>query len=272
VVRNDSDSSARRLESDERGGAAGRGAGWHAGRAPCRQQALRPYTEEDTDLLLSIGNHAGIALENHRLHCRLAESYLSTIAVLADAIEAKDPYTRGHCESVARIAVGVAQKLGWQDDALEHIRYAGALARHRQDRHSRRHSAQAGPLLPEEYQVIQRHASIGSDLVSRVPSLEPIAHIILHHHERVDGSGYPDGQSGDGISLASRIICVVDAFDAMTTPRPYRDPVSQQEALEELQRCTDTQFDSTIVRLIADVLFERAMPNQVLEPTSDTGL
>jgi putative nucleotidyltransferase with HDIG domain len=144
-------------------------------------------------LLLAIGSHAGIALENHRLHCQLAESYLSTIAVLADAIEAKDPYTRGHCESVASIAVNVAQKLGWQDDALEHIRYAALLHDIGKIGIPDGILLKPGRLLPEEYQVIQRHTAIGSDLVSRVPSLEPIAATILHHHERIDGSGYPDG-------------------------------------------------------------------------------
>jgi HD-GYP domain-containing protein (c-di-GMP phosphodiesterase class II) len=126
-----------------------------------------------------------------------------------------------------------------------------------------------GRLLPEEYQVIQRHTAIGSDLVRRVPSLEPIAATILHHHERIDGSGYPDGLSGEDISLASRIIGVVDAFDAMTTPRPYREPVSPQEALEELRRCAGTQFDKGIVDLVAVVLAERAKPNETVEPLTD---
>lgn len=231
-----------------------------------------PFSDDDTDLLLAIGNHAGIALENHRLHCQLAESYLSTIAVLADAIEAKDPYTRGHCESVAGIAVSVAQKLGWQDDALEHIRYAALLHDIGKIGIPDGILLKPGRLLPEEYQVIQRHTAIGSDLVSRVPSLEPIAATILHHHERVDGSGYPSGLSGEDISLASRIIGVVDAFDAMTTPRPYREPVSPQEALEELRRCTGTQFDEGIVNLVAIVLSERAKPNETVQPVADTAL
>ncbi|HEX8237211.1 MAG TPA: HD domain-containing phosphohydrolase [Abditibacteriaceae bacterium] len=231
-----------------------------------------PFTEEDTDLLLAIGSHAGIALENHRLHCQLTESYLSTIAVLADAIEAKDPYTRGHCESVAGIAVRVAQKLGWQDDALEHLRYAALLHDIGKIGIPDGILLKPGRLLPEEYQVIQRHTSIGRDLVSRVPSLEPIAATILHHHERIDGSGYPDGLSGEDISLASRIISVVDAFDAMTTPRPYRDPISPQEALEELRRCTGTQFDEKVVNLIAVVLAERTKPNETVEPVADASL
>lgn len=215
------------------------------------------FTDDDTDLLLSIGNHAGVALENNRLHCQLAESYISTIAVLADAIEAKDPYTRGHCESVAAVALDVARLLGWEGIELDNIRYAALLHDVGKIGIPDGVLLKPGRLLPEEYQMIQRHSLIGSDLVRRVPALEAIAPIILHHHERVDGSGYPDGQSGEEITMASRIIGVVDAFDAMTTPRPYRDPVSPQEALEELRRCAGGQFDSAVVDTVAKVLAQR---------------
>jgi len=226
------------------------------------------FSDDDTDLLLSIGNHAGIAMENNRLHCALAEAYVSTIAALADAIEAKDPYTRGHCESVAGIAVEVAQKLGWNQTQIDHIRYAALLHDVGKIGIPDGILLKPGRLLPEEYQVIQRHASIGSDLVSRVAAMSDIAPIILHHHERVDGTGYPDGQTGDDISLASRIIGVVDAFDAMTTPRPYREAVAASEALEELKRCAGKQFDEYIVDLVGEVLAARAEKNETLLQTA----
>ncbi len=223
------------------------------------------FTDEDTDLLLSIGSHAGIALENNRLHCELSENFLATIAVLADAIKAKDPYTRGHCESVAEIAVCIAQKLGWKHEEMDTLRYAallhdigkigipdGILMKH-------------GRLLPEEHMVIQRHSIIGRDLVCRVRALKDVAPIILHHHERMDGSGYPDGLHGEEIALAARIISVVDAYDAMTSPRPYRSAVSPPEALEELRRHAGSQFDTDIVDIIHNVLEERAQ-----ETSTDT--
>jgi HD-GYP domain-containing protein (c-di-GMP phosphodiesterase class II) len=221
-----------------------------------------PFTEEDTELLLAIGNHAGIALENSRLHCALADAYVSTIAVLADAIEAKDPYTRGHCESVAQIAVDVAERMGCSGEELDEVRYAALL--HDIGKIGIPDGILLKPsrLLPEEFQIIQKHSLIGSDLVGRVPSLSKIAPLILHHHERIDGSGYPDGQCGDEISLASRIICVVDAFDAMTTPRPYRSPVGRVEAVEELRRCAGTHFDPALVEVVAAVLEANAIPNE----------
>lgn len=215
-----------------------------------------PFTDQDTAVLLSIGKHAGVAMENNRLHSALNDAYASTIAVLSDAIEAKDPYTRGHCESVASIAVQVARRLGLQGDEIEQVRYAALL--HDVGKIGIPDGILLKPsrLLPEEFQMIQRHATIGSDLVSRVTSLVSIAPTILHHHERFDGTGYPDGLSGEAILLASRIVGVVDAFDAMTTPRPYRDPVSTEEALAELSRCSGAQFDPRVVEIVTAIINE----------------
>lgn len=223
------------------------------------------FTDEDTDLLLSIGSHAGIALENNRLHCELSENFLATIAVLADAIKAKDPYTRGHCESVAEIAVCIAQKLGWKHEEMDTLRYAALLHDIGKIGIPDGILMKPGRLLPEEHMVIQRHSIIGRDLVCRVRALKDVAPIILHHHERMDGSGYPDGLHGEEIALAARIISVVDAYDAMTSPRPYRSAVSPPEALEELRRHAGSQFDTDIVDIIHNVLEERAQ-----ETSTDT--
>jgi putative nucleotidyltransferase with HDIG domain len=218
----------------------------------------RGYDEDDTEILLAIGRHAGLALENNRLHCELGEAFHSTIAVLADAIEAKDAYTRGHCEDVARLAVRVARRLGFEGEALEQIRYAALLHDIGKIGVPDGILLKPGKLLPEEFTIIQKHATIGRDLVARVPSLTLIAPIVEHHHERYDGSGYPEGLSGEGITLASRVICAVDAFDAMTTPRPYRQPVSHSEGLAELRRCSGSHFDPAVVDAIAEALAEES--------------
>jgi HD-GYP domain-containing protein (c-di-GMP phosphodiesterase class II) len=216
------------------------------------------YTEEDTELLVAIGRHAGLAMENRRLSHELGHAFQSTVAVLADAIEAKDAYTRGHCQSVSDLAVQVAERLGFEGDALQHIRYAALLHDVGKIGVPDGILLKPGRLLPEEFMIIQRHAQIGRDLIARVPSMGAIAPIVMHHHERIDGTGYPNGLEGDAISLASRIICVADAFDAMTTPRPYRDPVSIPEAIAELKRCSGTHFDTLVVNTITDVLQENA--------------
>ncbi len=213
-----------------------------------------PYTDDDMEILLSIGRHAGIALENQRLHCALGDSFRSTIAVLADAIEAKDPYTRGHCESVSRIAVEVARRLGIKDGALEEMQYAALLHDVGKIGIPDGILLKPGKLSPEEFVIIQKHSAIGSDIIKRVPSLQNIAPIVLHHHERLDGSGYPDGQSGNEISLSSRIIGVVDAFDAMTSIRPYRESWTTGVAVSELQRCAGSQFDPDVVEVLEQIV------------------
>ena len=212
------------------------------------------FNEQDTKLLLSIGQHAGVALENVRLHHELNEAYASTIAVLADAIEAKDAYTRGHCESVMRLAVEVGRRLELKGEKLDEVRYSALLHDVGKIGVPDGILLKPGKLMDEEFMIIQKHPAIGRDLVSRVPTLNRLTDAILHHHEKWDGSGYPEGLAGEGIPLVARIVGAVDAFDAMTTPRPYRDVVSHEDALTELKRCAGTQFDPQIVELIDQIL------------------
>ncbi len=213
-----------------------------------------PFTEDDTRLLLAIGQHAGLAMENARLHDELSEAYAATIAVLADAIQAKDAYTRGHCEGVSSMAVEVARRLELSDEQLEQVRYAALL--HDVGKIGIPDGILLKPskLMPEEFSIIQKHPQIGRDIVARVSALSALSEVILHHHEKWDGSGYPAGLAGEGIPLLARIVCAVDAFDAMTTPRPYRTAVDGAQAVEEMRRCAGTQFDPRIVELVADIV------------------
>jgi HD-GYP domain-containing protein (c-di-GMP phosphodiesterase class II) len=215
-----------------------------------------PFTDAECEILLAIGQHAGLAMENARLHRQLGEAYVSTVAVLADAIEAKDAYTRGHCEGVSRVAVEVGRRLGLEGEALDAVRYAALLHDVGKIGIPDGILLKPGKLMAEEFSIIQKHAAIGRDLVGRVPALSHLGDVILHHHERFDGSGYPDGLSGEGIPLVSRIIGIVDAFDAMTTPRPYRNPVGSVAAFEEIRRCAGSQFDPVIVDVVTQVLIE----------------
>jgi putative nucleotidyltransferase with HDIG domain len=216
------------------------------------------FTEDDTELLLAIGRHAGLAMENNRLHCALAESFVSTVAVLADAIEVKDPYTRGHCEGVSDLASRVAERLGWDKEELDFIRYAALL--HDVGKIGIPDGVLLKPsgLSPEEFTMMKSHVAIGRDLVARVPSLQPTTDIVFRHHEHWDGGGYPDGLQGDAIPLGARIVGAVDALDAMTNKRPYREARSIHDATVELQRCAGSQFDPRVIETLVQVLRERA--------------
>jgi len=213
-----------------------------------------PFTEDDTQILLAIGQHAGLAMENSRLHDELNEAYAATIAVLADAIQAKDAYTRGHCEGVSKLAVEVGRRLELGDEQLQQVRYAALL--HDVGKIGIPDGILLKPskLMAEEFMIIQKHPQIGRDIVARVAALSGLGDVILHHHEKWDGSGYPEGLAGEGIPLISRIVGAVDAFDAMTSPRPYRSPVESAIAVEELRRCAGSQFDPHIVELVADIV------------------
>ena len=119
-----------------------------------------------------------------------------------------------------------------------------------------------GPLTPAEWEIMREHPVIGERILRRTPELESIAPMVRHEHERWDGCGYPDGLSGSGIPLGSRIVLACDAYDAMITPRPYRNPMGKGEAAQELRRHAGSQFDPDVVETLLDVLAEQDVPRR----------
>ena len=179
----------------------------------------------------------------------LKKSYLDSVKVLAEAIDAKDPYTRGHSDRVRRMSIKVATHLGFAEDQLESLEY-GALLHDIgkigiKDEILQKH----GALTPEEYQYIQEHPLIGVKIVEDVDFFKDKVSMIRHHHEHFDGSGYPDGLIGEAIPIEARIIAVPDAYDAMTSMRPHREAMSLEEVLSEMERCKGKQFDPQILDL-----------------------
>ena len=212
------------------------------------------FTDEDERLLLGIGSHAAVAIENRRLRRDIEDAYASTVALLCNVIEAKDPYTRGHCEEVASLAAAVARELGMSGEEQEIIFQAGLLHDVGKIAVSDGILLKPGRLLPAERDVIETHSVIGADLVSSVPSLRAIAPLILHHHERYDGDGYPRKLKAHDIPLSARIICAVDAWAAMTSARPYRSALDPQAVRDELHRTSGSQFDPNVVEALLRVL------------------
>lgn len=229
--------------------------------------ANRPggFADFDEETLVTLGGHAGAAIQNARLQSELRGSYLSTVRVLAEALEAKDGSLRGRSGQIAGYAGAVAQRLGMSEKEQEEIVFAALLRDIGKIGIAERILLKPGPLTPEEFGVIRLHPRIGHRIVQQVPVLESIALAILHHHERFDGSGYPSGLRGEEIPRDARILAVVDAFAAMTVHRPYRAPLTLDEARAELQRHAGTQFDPEIVRLFLDQL--RQEPPEATELT-----
>jgi diguanylate cyclase (GGDEF)-like protein len=167
-------------------------------------------------------------------------------ASLAKAVDARDAYTGSHSERVGDLAARIGRRLGLDETQVELTRLAASLHDLGKLAIPEEILRKPGLLSESERLVLERHPQIGHRMLESL-GVEPIAEWVLHHHERWDGAGYPDGLRGEEIPLGARIIFVADAFDAMTSERVYRDPLSERDALAELERCAGTQFDPGVV-------------------------
>ena len=194
--------------------------------------ANRPggFEELDDDVLLALGGHAGAVLENHRLHGRLRSSYLAVVGILADAIEAKDPFARASSDEVSACLEAVGRRLDFDSGACERLVFAGVLRDIGKLGISDRVLLRPGPLSAEERKIAELHPLIGCRIVERVPGLAALAPTIRHHHERWDGGGYPAGLAGEEIPHEARVIAVADTYSALTSTRPYRRCIASEEA------------------------------------------
>jgi putative nucleotidyltransferase with HDIG domain len=181
------------------------------------------------------------------------QGFLETIGALAAAIEAKDPYTRGHCDRVSSISRAIAVRMGVEDPELKDLELAALLHDVGKIGIQAKVLTKPGRLDDDETQSMQRHPEIGARILSSLSSLTNVEHYVKHHHERFDGQGYPDGLAGNEIPLASRIIHLVDAYDAMTTSRPYSSPKTHNQALAEILAGKGSHFDPAIVNIFMDL-------------------
>jgi putative two-component system response regulator len=175
-------------------------------------------------------------------------SVINGVQMLVHALEAKDAYTSGHSSRVSRYAVKAAVQLGFTGDALEQIRLGGELHDIGKIGTKEVILNKPGPLTPAEFQHIKEHAPLGEKILAPFLAGSPsVLRIVRSHHERMDGSGFPDALQGEDIPLEARIVAVVDAFDAMTTNRAYRLPRTPVQAVEELRRCSGIHFDRAVI-------------------------
>jgi putative nucleotidyltransferase with HDIG domain len=185
--------------------------------------------------------------QSDRLYQRNREAHINSIAALTTALEADEPYTHGHSYRVAKYAVRIGKSLGMTERELETLEYGGLLHDIGKIAITNEIICKPGRLTDSEFEVMKTHASIGADIVEQIKFLSDATELVRHHHERPDGRGYPYGLRDDEISLGCAILNVCDAFDAMTSDRPYRSALSVEQAMEELVRCKGTQFDERVV-------------------------
>jgi putative nucleotidyltransferase with HDIG domain len=194
------------------------------------------------------------ARHSFKLYMEMRKVYLETIQALASAIEAKDPYTKGHSERVAQYAVKISREMGLPEDRVEIIQYAALLHDIGKIGISDRILNKPGSLSDIEFETIKSHPAIGSQIIRGVRFLEKASELVKHHHEKRNGTGYPDGLKQDQIPLGAEILSVADIFDALTSDRPYRKAWSIKEAVNQLKKEAKAQLNPNVVNALIRVL------------------
>jgi putative nucleotidyltransferase with HDIG domain len=185
--------------------------------------------------------------------------FLGAIEALVFALEAKDRYTAGHSRRVTEIALAIGSELGLSENAMDDLRWGSLLHDVGKIAVDQLIQNKPGKLTPEEYEHIMVHSQVGAGIVKSVTNGK-VVEIIEHHHDHYDGTGLNQVVAGNDIPLPARILAVADAFDAMTSERPYRSAMSRKEALDEIKRCTGTQFDPAIVTAFFKTPIAEAVP------------
>ncbi len=217
------------------------------------------FKEEEMNLLYNLALQTAVAIENATLNKNAEQIYFETISALALAVDAKDPYSRGHLDRVAQYSVMIADQLKLSSAEIKTLRDAARLHDIGKIGVTDMVLLKPGPLNDEEWEMMKKHPEIGEGIIKPIQSLRNLCDIVRHHHEKLDGSGYPDGLKGDEITLLVRILTVADIFDALTTDRPYRKGFTYEKAIEELHKMQG-KVDMRFVQALVEALTAKNHP------------
>jgi len=229
-------------------------------------QRLTQFTESLAATEIGGGKPATIPAQGPQA---LPQAVLDTVTSLAFAIDAKDHYTQGHSQKVSAYAALIAEAMEMSDAEVEEIRLGGVLHDIGKVGIPENILNKSGPLNPDEWETMKSHVKFGAKILDPLTPLARIREMVLHHHEYFDGSGYPEALAGEKIPLGARIIAIADAYDTITSDRTYKKARKAGDALAELERCANAQFDGAIVEIFVRTL--RALPNPVIEVATTTG-
>jgi len=227
---------------------------------------LKQFTESLAATEAANGNPAPIAASSETGPQLLPQTVLDTVTSLAFAIDAKDHYTQGHSQKVSAYAALIAEAMNMSDAEIEEIRLGAVLHDIGKVGIPENILNKSGPLNPDEWETMKSHVIFGARILEPLRPLARIREMVLHHHEYYDGSGYPEALAGENIPLGARIISVADAYDTITSDRTYKKGRAAVDALSELERCANAQFDARIVEIFVRTM--RQLPNPIIEPAS----
>jgi putative nucleotidyltransferase with HDIG domain len=215
----------------------------------------KPYNVSEIPILIerNLMRHTIESSRTRDLQEEVRRSYRATLEALLAALDTRDTETEGHSERVAAYTMLIAQQLNLSEAELQHIEHGALLHDIGKIGVPDHILYKPGPLTPEEWEVMKQHPVIGYKMCMKIEMLRPAAPIVLHHHERWDGRGYPYGLNGAEIPLGARIFAIADTLDAMTSDRPYRKALSFAQAREEIERCAGSQFDPELVRVFLEL-------------------
>jgi putative two-component system response regulator len=229
----------------------------------------RPVMIGSLKLLIRRGLEAAVLTEeNARLAWQSQHMYKGSLRAISAALDAKDAYTHGHSFRVTQYSLAIACQMGLPASSINDLEIGGMLHDIGKIGIPESILLKPGKLTQEEFAIIKSHPMRGYRMLMTLPGMESVLRIVRHHHERTDGGGYPDNLSGEAIPLLARVLSVADAYDAMTSTRPYRPAMSHADAVVEVQRCAGTQFDPQVVKAFIG-LREMAEVRQVLEQAPD---
>lgn len=221
-----------------------------------RRQTSEPALKEKIRLAILIADQAAGAVYRARLSYRLEESQLQTVLALAKVMESRDAYIGGHCQRVTEVSVKLAAKLNCSPAELQSIRWAALLHDIGKVGIQDNILNKKGSLDDLEWEIVRSHPEKGAEIVRMASNLDYVAGLILAHHERFDGTGYPYGLQREMIPFGARILAVADAFSAMTDERPYRPTKSLKDAVIEIKKCSGTQFDPRVAEAFVSLYSE----------------
>jgi len=208
------------------------------------------FARHDLELLTAVGRQAGVAIQRAQLADQLRRLLRGAVSALVATVEAKDEYTRGHSDRVTAYAMQVARAMQLDTERLNALELAGFLHDVGKIGVPEYILHKPSSLTVPEYEILRQHPRLGYEIVSNIEGADEIAEIVLHHHECWDGSGYPEGLAGETPSLCARILAVADAFDAMTSKRPYREAMDTEAALKEIEAGAGSRFDPKVVAVL----------------------